>query len=156
MQAEAAKAGITLKLTPLDPATLGERRTKKSIPLQITTGQLWVNDVEYMLATSFVKGAALNYANYTNAELEEEKRLNEGPFYALGPVRTWVIVSQVGLAINTRLEVLDEADRPIPGLYAAGGSGQAGLTLSGHGHGLGWAFTSGRLAAREAAGRLSN
>ncbi|MFI5893852.1 ABC transporter substrate-binding protein [Actinoplanes sp. NPDC051513] len=71
VQSEAAKAGITLKLTPLDPATLGERRTKKSIPLQITTGQLWVNDVEYMLATSFVKGAALNYSNYVNAELEE-------------------------------------------------------------------------------------
>ncbi|GID28652.1 ABC transporter substrate-binding protein [Paractinoplanes brasiliensis] len=71
VQAEAAKAGITLKLTPLDPATLGERRTRKSIPLQITTGQLWVNDVEYMLATSFVKGAALNYSNYTNPEIEQ-------------------------------------------------------------------------------------
>ncbi|GIM97093.1 ABC transporter substrate-binding protein [Paractinoplanes toevensis] len=71
VQAEAAKAGITLKLTPLDPATLGERRTKKSIPLQITTGQLWVNDVEYMLATSFVKGAALNYSNYSNPEIEQ-------------------------------------------------------------------------------------
>ena len=71
VQAEAAKAGITLKLTPLDPATLGERRGQKSIPLQITTGQLWVNDVEYMLATSFVKGAALNYSNYTNPEIEQ-------------------------------------------------------------------------------------
>jgi peptide/nickel transport system substrate-binding protein len=71
VQAEAAKAGITLKLTPLDPATLGERRGQKSIPLQITTGQLWVNDVEYMLATSFVKGAALNYSNYTNSEIEQ-------------------------------------------------------------------------------------
>jgi peptide/nickel transport system substrate-binding protein len=71
VQAEAAKAGITLKLSPLDPATLGERRTNKSIPLQLSSGQLWVNDVEYMLATSFVKGAALNYSNYTNPELEE-------------------------------------------------------------------------------------
>ena len=71
VQAEAAKAGITLKITPLDPATLGERRSKKTIPLQVTTGQLWVNDVEYMLATSFVKGAALNYSNYTNPELEQ-------------------------------------------------------------------------------------
>jgi peptide/nickel transport system substrate-binding protein len=70
VQAEAAKAGITLKLSALDPATLGERRTSKNIPLQITSGQLWVNDVEYMLATSFVKGAALNYSNYSNAELE--------------------------------------------------------------------------------------
>lgn len=70
IQSEARKAGIELKLSPLDPATLGQRRQQKNIPLQLTSGQLWVNDVEYMLATSFVKGAALNYSNYTNAELE--------------------------------------------------------------------------------------
>ncbi|WP_433528189.1 ABC transporter substrate-binding protein [Micromonospora sp. CA-263727] len=71
VQSEAAKVGINLKLTPLDPATLGERRTRKNIPLQLTSGQLWVNDVEYMLATSFVKGANLNYSNYTNPEIEQ-------------------------------------------------------------------------------------
>jgi peptide/nickel transport system substrate-binding protein len=71
VQSEAAKVGIELELTPLDPATLGERRGQKNIPLQITSGQLWVNDVEYMLATSLVEGAALNYANYTNPEIEQ-------------------------------------------------------------------------------------
>lgn len=71
VQSEARKAGIELKLTPLDPATLAGRRQQKNIPLQLTSGQLWVNDVEYMLATSFVKGAALNYSNYTNAEIEQ-------------------------------------------------------------------------------------
>lgn len=71
VQSEARKAGIELKLTPLDPATLGGRREQKNIPLQITSGQLWVNDVEYMLATSFVKGAALNYSNYSNPEIEQ-------------------------------------------------------------------------------------
>lgn len=71
VQSEAAKVGIELELTPLDPATLGERREQRSIPLQITTGQLWVNDVEYMLATSFVEGAALNYSNYTHPEVEQ-------------------------------------------------------------------------------------
>ncbi|MCX4472605.1 ABC transporter substrate-binding protein [Micromonospora sp. NBC_01655] len=71
VQSEAAKVGINLKLTPLDPATLGERRSKKNVPLQITSGQLWVNDVEYMLATSFVKGANLNYSNYSNPEIEK-------------------------------------------------------------------------------------
>ncbi|MER7419506.1 ABC transporter substrate-binding protein [Micromonospora peucetia] len=70
VQSEARKAGIELKLTPLDPATLADRRQQKSIPLQITSGQLWVNDVEYMLATSFVKGANLNYSNYSNPEIE--------------------------------------------------------------------------------------
>ncbi|MFG2044072.1 ABC transporter substrate-binding protein [Dactylosporangium sp. NPDC048998] len=71
VQSEARKAGIELKLTPLDPATLAERRGKKNIPLQITSGQLWVNDVEYMLATSFVNGANLNYANYSNPRIEQ-------------------------------------------------------------------------------------
>ncbi|MER6829240.1 ABC transporter substrate-binding protein [Streptosporangium sp. NPDC000563] len=71
VQSEARKAGIELKLTPLDPATLAERREKKNIPLQITLGQLWVNDVEYMLGTSFTKGANLNYSNYVNDEIEK-------------------------------------------------------------------------------------
>jgi succinate dehydrogenase/fumarate reductase flavoprotein subunit len=39
----------------------------------------------------------------------------------------------------------------IPGLFAAGSAGQGGLLLEGHGHHLGWAFTSGRLAGRHAA-----
>ncbi|MFV2010883.1 MULTISPECIES: ABC transporter substrate-binding protein [unclassified Micromonospora] len=71
VQSEARKVGIELELVPLDPATLAERRQQKNIPLQITAGQLWVNDVEYMLATSFVEGANLNYSNYVNPELEE-------------------------------------------------------------------------------------
>ncbi len=65
------KIGVTLKLTPLDPATFGDRRGKKNIPMQISSGQMWVNDVEYLLSTSFVKGAWLNYANYQNARIEE-------------------------------------------------------------------------------------
>lgn len=71
VQNAAAEAGITLTLSALDPATLGQRRQQRSIPLQLTAGQLWVNDVEYMLATSLVEGAALNYSNYSNPELEE-------------------------------------------------------------------------------------
>ena len=39
-------------------------------------------------------------------------------------------------------------DQPIPGLYAAGATGQGGLLLKGHGHHLAWAFVSGRRAGR--------
>jgi hypothetical protein len=39
----------------------------------------------------------------------------------------------------------------IEGLYAAGSTGQGGLLLEGHGHHLGWAFISGRIAGRHAA-----
>jgi fumarate reductase flavoprotein subunit len=84
----------------------------------------------------------------------DESKLSLGPFYALGPVKTWVLVAPVGLAVNTRFEVLSANGMVIPGLYAVGHTGMAGFTMTGHGHGLGWAFTSGRLAARNVASRL--
>lgn len=64
------KVGVTVELSPLDPATFADRREKKDIPLQIAYGQQWVNDVEYLLATSLTKGAALNYSNYSNPKIE--------------------------------------------------------------------------------------
>jgi succinate dehydrogenase/fumarate reductase flavoprotein subunit len=73
------------------------------------------------------------------------------PFYALGPVKNYINYTDGGLAVDTQLRVLNAADRPIPGLYAAGSTGQGGLLLKGHGHHLGWAFTSGRIAGRNAA-----
>ena len=66
-----ADAGFTLTPTPLDPATLAERRTAKTIPLQINAGQFWVNDVEYVLSTSLTEGGFLNYAGYVNPEIEQ-------------------------------------------------------------------------------------
>jgi peptide/nickel transport system substrate-binding protein len=70
--ANAAKqAGITLKITPLDPGTLFQRRTEKTIPLQIASGQMWVNDIEYLLATSLTPGGFLNYAGYDNPRIKE-------------------------------------------------------------------------------------
>ncbi len=77
--------------------------------------------------------------------------LSEPPFYALGPVKSVVNLTDGGLAINAQMQVLGEDDQPIPGLYAAGSAGQGGLLLEGHGHHLGWAFTSGRIAGRNAA-----
>lgn len=53
--------------------------------------------------------------------------------------------------MNTRLQVLRDDATPVAGLYAAGGAGQGGFTTLAHGHGFGWAFTSGRLAGRNAA-----
>ena len=87
-----------------------------------------------------------------NAALDGGRpRLAEPPYHALGPVRSAIIFTDGGLAVSERLEVLGADDRPIPGLYAAGSAGQGGLLLEGHGHHLGWAFTSGRIAARHAA-----
>jgi predicted oxidoreductase len=55
------------------------------------------------------------------------------------------------LRVTARLEVVDASGAVIEGLYAAGSTGQGGLLLEGHGHHLGWAFISGRIAGRHAA-----
>jgi succinate dehydrogenase/fumarate reductase flavoprotein subunit len=97
-----------------------------------------------------------------NAELDAETargghneqvpaKLESGPYCAMGPVRSYVNLTDGGLAINERFQVLDADKQPIPGLFAAGSAGQGGLLLEGHGHHLGWAFTSGRFAGRNAA-----
>ncbi|MCL4711967.1 MAG: FAD-binding protein [Pseudorhodoplanes sp.] len=91
-----------------------------------------------------------------NAEGRFEKgrsrpALDQGPFVALGPVCNWVVLTDGGLAVTTDHEVVRQDGQVIPGLYAAGSAGQGGLLLEGHGHHLGWAFTSGRRAGRNAA-----
>ena len=77
--------------------------------------------------------------------------LTRPPYYALGPAKSWIVLTDGGARVTPRLEVLDGGDAVIPGLYAAGSSGQGGVLLEGHGHHLGWAFTSGRIAGRNAA-----
>lgn len=72
------------------------------------------------------------------------------PFYALGPIHSYVVLTDGGVKVDERLQVLVRGDQPVQRLFAAGSTGQGGVLLEGHGHHLGWAFTSGRLAARNA------
>lgn len=73
-------------------------------------------------------------------------------YIALGPVRPVFVHSEGGLRVDTQHRVLDKGARPVPGLYAAGSTGQGGLLLKGHGHHLAWAFVSGRRVGRIAVG----
>ncbi len=75
------------------------------------------------------------------------------PFHALGPVKLLLTLADGGLDVTDRLEVKDRNGKAISGLFAAGSVGQGGVLLEGHGHHLGWAFTSGRMAGRYAAYR---
>jgi len=84
------------------------------------------------------------------------ERMGDAPFIALGPVKSVFVHNEGGLAVDTRHRVLGAQGEPIPGLYAAGSTGQGGLLLKGHGHHLAWAFVSGRRAGRIAASELSN
>ena len=76
--------------------------------------------------------------------------LCEAPFYALGPIKSFVTLTDGGLAVTTRMEVLNKEGKIISGLYAAGSTGQGGVILDGHGCHLLWVFTSGRLAGQSA------
>ncbi|MDP6449872.1 MAG: FAD-binding protein, partial [Lentisphaeria bacterium] len=78
--------------------------------------------------------------------------LGKPPFYALGPAKGWIVITEGGLAINDKLQVLDNENSPIPGLYAGGTGAQGGMIIWGHGLHICWAVTSGRLAAENAAG----
>ncbi|MEU3274420.1 FAD-dependent oxidoreductase [Saccharomonospora sp. NPDC006951] len=90
----------------------------------------------------------------TDSEFGRE-HLGEGllraPYYALGPLGAFVTLTDGGLAVDSRLRVTDAEEKPIPGLYAAGSTGQGGLQLLNHGLHIGWAMTSGRIAGRNAA-----
>ncbi|MFT3719197.1 FAD-dependent oxidoreductase [Pseudorhodoferax sp.] len=77
--------------------------------------------------------------------------IHQGPVYALGPVMSWIVFTEGGLAVNARHEVVTPEGRSVPGLFAAGSAGQGGVILAGHGHHIGWAVTSGRRAGRFAA-----
>jgi succinate dehydrogenase/fumarate reductase flavoprotein subunit len=85
---------------------------------------------------------------YNETERGERPAIAQGPFFALGPVKSYVVFTDGGLNVNAQLQVLHSTGSVIPGLYAAGSAGQGGLLLEGHGHHLGWAFISGRLAGR--------
>ncbi len=74
-----------------------------------------------------------------------------GPYIALGPIKSYVVFTEGGVPVTERLEVIGPEGAVIPGLYAAGSTGQGGLLLEGHGHHLAWAFISGRIAGRNAA-----
>ena len=76
------------------------------------------------------------------------------PYFAMGPVYSMLTVTEGGLAVDDQTRVLDRTGAPIENLYAVGGVGQGGMLLMGHGHHIGWAMTSGRLAGQSVASRL--
>ena len=94
---------------------------------------------------------AATLGRYNDGERGPRPALTRKPYYALGPVKSYVVFTDGGLKVSERLEVLRSNDTVISGLYAAGSAGQGGLLLEGHGHHLGWAFISGRIAGRNAA-----
>jgi fumarate reductase flavoprotein subunit len=92
-----------------------------------------------------------------NNELAEKSgvanspRFGRGPYHALGPVRSWIILSEGSLTVNADHQVVKGDGSAVAGLYAVGAVGQGGLLLPGHGTHLAWSFTSGRRAGTHTA-----
>jgi fumarate reductase flavoprotein subunit len=88
-----------------------------------------------------------------NAEAVRQNRppLQGSRWVLLGPAKPYFTTTEGGAAINKEFQVLDQADRPIPGLYAVGQNGLGGQILWGHGLHIAWAITSGRLVGRQLA-----
>lgn len=70
LQAAFAEIGVTLKIENVDPATLQQRLRDKTVPLQVASGQMWVNDAEYLASVALMEGGFLNYANYQSEEFD--------------------------------------------------------------------------------------
>lgn len=92
-----------------------------------------------------------NQALSASGPTEQRQAVQQGPFYALGPVLSWIVFTEGGMAVTPRHEVITQEGQVIPGLFAVGSAGQGGTILAGHGHHIGWAMTSGRRAGRFAA-----
>jgi len=75
----------------------------------------------------------------------DRKPLQGNRWVLLGPAKAYFTITEGSPAINERMQVLDENDTPIPGLYAVGQNGLGGQILWGHGLHIAWAITSGRL-----------
>lgn len=76
--------------------------------------------------------------------------LETAPWVLLGPLKAYFTTTEGGASINHHLQVLDESDEVIPGLFAVGQNGIGGMILWGHGLHIAWALTSGRLAGAAA------
>ena len=122
------------------------RRNRKDVFVQ--AGSLAELGAKLAMPPDALDKAVADYNGNAPAGLP---RIDHAPYCALGPVKSCIVFTDGGARINNGFEVLDRGGRPIPGLYAAGSAGQGGVLLEGHGHHLGWAFTSGRLAGRSAA-----
>ena len=129
------------------------RRTRKDIFHEAPSLERLALALRMSSATLQQTVAEFNASLASPARAAGREPLDRGPWIAMGPVRHYLNFSDSGVAVDTRLNVLGPGDKPIPGLFAAGFIGMGGMLLEGHGHHIGWAFTSGRLAGRHAAYR---
>ena len=94
-----------------------------------------------------------------NKDLQYLEALRTPPYYAMKCVMR-IHCTTGGIKINHRMEVLDQEDKPIPGLYATGIDAGGWETQTYDqlltGSGLSFPLNSGRIAGENAANNTSN
>jgi fumarate reductase flavoprotein subunit len=142
---------------------LGLKLEQQDTKGKVKIGTSWKQIAEWMGASPKALKATIDeYNRFCKEKYDElffkEQRflqpLREPPYYAIKCYQG-VYNTIGGIKINEHMEVLDQDDRPIPGLYAAGtdaGGWESHtycLTLSGNA--FGFAVNSGRIAGENAA-----
>ncbi|NDZ81606.1 FAD-binding protein [Streptomyces sp. SID10853] len=82
------------------------------------------------------------------AYVQDYKRYRPDVYQRAGTVEE--LADAIG--VDDQLRVVREDGTPVPGLWAAGSTGQGGLQLLNHGLHIGWAMVSGRIVGRNVAG----
>jgi fumarate reductase flavoprotein subunit len=80
---------------------------------------------------------------------------DSGPYLVVGPGRYRCFNGSATVSCDLEMHAVRPDGAPIPGLFVAGNCAtraNVGHAVGGHGYGLGWALTSGRLAGTRAAG----
>lgn len=100
----------------------------------------------------------INVAEYSRTGVDPEfgrtkfgAGIGAGPYYALGPMQAYITLADGGLMVDPSLQVVTAQNQQVPGLWAAGSTGQGGLQLLNHGLHIAWALVSGRIAGRHVA-----
>ena len=100
----------------------------------------------------YLKAASINdVAERLGCDVKALAGFGEAPFHVIGPTRRYLMGVGGALATGTDMAVLDTNGSPIPNLYAAGEASAWMEYAGGHGYGISWATTSGRLAGAAAA-----
>jgi tricarballylate dehydrogenase len=138
---------------PVTASTIGELAAKLELDaavLEATVAEFNAHTVEGTFDMSRLDGLGTH-------DLEPPKSnwargIDQPPYYAY-PVRPGITFTYLGVRVDEHAHVLDEEQRPLPGLFAAGEAMAGNLLTNGYlaGFGMTIGTVMGRIAGREAA-----
>jgi tricarballylate dehydrogenase len=138
---------------PVTASTIGELAAKLELDsgvLEATVAEFNAHTVEGTVDMSRVDG--LGTRDLEPPKSNWARRIDRPPYYAY-PVRPGITFTYLGVRVDEFAHVLDEEQRPLPGLFAAGEAMAGNLLTNGYlaGFGMTIGTVMGRIAGREAA-----